>query len=328
MAVVRCKIMDDHRASEDENAVRFIELYRVITDSDTDTPATILEDPNEDIPRVGDPHPVNTQTTVKSRRVTFTGARNVYTLEVSYDNAADTNQPGGGGGGGGQIDVLQVTLTNWWEDYIQEYAYDGRERKQRMANSSGDPIKYEARRPHPMITISSVTKDPFLANIVGSVGSVNSDRVSWLGLDFLPEQLLFDSYDATSSGNKTWRETFVFKAKLVHEPDEYGDDIFDGRGRAAGWQPFILDAGLWEWAVENGELKRRPIYPIDKDGGKPASRPVTEPWPLDGNAKAIPRDKIKQDRVYNKWNVYPKMLFKAFKFDFTVLLTEEKQRLG
>ena len=321
MAVLTCKIMDDHRASEDEKALKFTEMYRVITDSDTDTPASILDESNEDIPQVGDPHPVNTSVLVKERRVTFTGARNVYHLEINYDNSAPDGG-GGGGGGGGIIEVMQVTLTNWWEDYILEYVNDGQGAKIRMANSADDPIKYEARRPHPMITVSSVTKDPFLANIVTAVGSVNMKRVSWLGLDFWESQLLFDSYDATSIGNNKWRESFVFKSKLVFEPEQYGDDGFQ---RQAGWQPWILDAGLWEWVQEGGEEKRRPIRPVNKQGDKASTKPVTEPWPLDGVGQALARDDIKQNRVFKQWSIYPKINFDGFRFDWTKILTDEKR---
>ena len=121
MAVLTCKRMDDHRGDESDQNRRLIEMYRIITDSDSDEPSTILDDPLETIPRVGDPHPIDAEVTVKNRRVTFTGARNVYTMEVTYDNNVDSQSPSGGGGGGA-IEVLEVTLGSWWEDYILEYA--------------------------------------------------------------------------------------------------------------------------------------------------------------------------------------------------------------
>jgi hypothetical protein len=146
--------------------------------------------------------------------------------------------------------------------------------------------------------------------------------VTWLGLDFWPGQLLYDSYDATSSGNKTWRETFIFKAKYQVEPDQY--DNRNPWGRLGGWQPWILDAGLWEWADQNGEKVKRPISPVDKEGGKPANRPVTEPWPL-FNGQAIPRDEIEKRRQFIKWTIYPEVDFGFLKFDWTKILTDEKQ---
>ena len=120
MAVLTCKIMDDHRGDENDKQRQLIELYRIITDSDTDNPSTIMDDPNGDIPQVGDPHPTDPLVTVKNRRITFTGNRRTYTMEVTYDNNSSSQDPGGGGGGG-EVKVLEVTIGAWYEDFIQEY---------------------------------------------------------------------------------------------------------------------------------------------------------------------------------------------------------------
>jgi hypothetical protein len=333
MAVVTCNIMDDHRADEDDQRIQFIELYRVITDSDTDTPADILNDSNENIPRVGDPHPVNADTIVKNRRVTFTGSRKVYTLEVTYDNSLNAGDPGGGGGGGA-VDVFQVTVGAWYEDYIMQYDVNGVP----IRNSAGDKIKYQNRRAHPMITVSAQTQAPRMGLFLQNLDRVNDAQVNWLNgqLIFLENQLLFDSYNAQSIGNNTWREDFVFKAKLVVSPtnDTAGLLNVEGKGagnrppqiRNAGWQPYLLDAGYFEVWIEAGEKVKRPIRPLEKDGGKVPTQPVTTEWPLDSGGGALTREQVEEGKVfYRNFKVKEKFNFNVFNFDFTQVLTDKNK---
>jgi len=334
MAVISSKRRDNKRGTENDSTRQLVEEY-IINVASSDEPSTIMDSEHEDVPKVGDPHPTDPNVTVKSRRLRPTANREWYIMEVSYDNNSSSQSPGGGGGGGGDIEVLEVTLGSWWEDYILEYAINvnapaigagPNDHKIRIENSAKDPIKYEARRPHPLLTISANTKDPALDKFLTGVGCVNDAVVTWLGITFEPGQLLFDSYNAVSIGNNTWREDFVFKSKFVFAPDEYGDE---GRNRKAGWQPWILDAGLWQWKDEGGTEKRVPIYPINEETGKPSNKPVTEPWPLDGDGHALPRDEIRKRRVFKEWIIYPSINFNAFQFDWAAILTEKKaEQLG
>lgn len=325
--------MDDHRADEDDQRIQFIELYRVITDSDTDTPASILDDSNEDIPRVGDPHPTNTSTVVKNRRVTFTGARNVYTLEVTYDNSVNAENPGGGGGG--NVEVFSVVVSSWYEDHIMQYDVNGVP----IRNSASDRIKYQDRRAHPLITISSQTQDPKMKTYLNNLDRVNDAQVSWLNnqLEFGIDQLLFESYNSSSIGNNTWREDFVFKAKLVVSPTNETAGLLnvEGKGagnrppqvRDAGWQPYLLDAGFFEVFIENGIKVKRPIRPVEKDGDKAPTQPTTTEWPLDSGGGALTREQVEAGKVfYRNFQVKEKFSFNIFNFDFTQVLTEKNKK--
>jgi len=328
MAVVSCKRRDNKRGNETDSTITLNDEYIILVDSTDDEPSTIYSSSHEDIPKVGDPHPVDPNVTVKTRRVRPIGNadatnRLYYIMEVTYDNNSSSQDPGGGGGGGDQINVLEVTIGAWWEDFIQEYdvgreAQDGPE-KRRLENTAKDPIKYEGRRPQPLITISAQTQDPGLGGFVHALGTVNSDRVNWLGMEFLQDQLMFDSYNATSVGNNTWREDFVFKGKYIVSPKSYGDGQ-----REAGWQPFFLNAGVWQWIEKDGEDQYSPIYPKDKNGQKNSTKPVSEPWPLDINGVAIPRQDIEEKKVFLNFQVFPRTNFaQSFKFDFASVVNDK-----
>jgi hypothetical protein len=325
--------MDDHRFTENEDSTQFVESYRIITNSDSDTPATIKNDPNEDIPKIGDPHPVDTETIVKSRRVTFTGNRRTYTMEVTYDNKAPDGG-GGGGGGGGSVDVLDVDVGHWYEDHIMQYDVTG----QPITNSAQDRIKYEERRSHPMITITAKTTAPRMNLFLQNLDRVNDAPVNWLNnqLQFGIDQLLFESYNAKSSGNNTWSEQFVFKGKLVVSPTDNSANQLnvEGKGagkqppqiRDAGWQPYLLDSGYFEVFIEDGVKVKRPIRPIEKEGDKRPTQPTTTEWPLDSGGGALTREQVEAGKVfYRNFQTKDRFNFNLFNFDFTSVLEEKKK---
>jgi hypothetical protein len=331
MAVIKCKRRDTKRGTENDKQRSLIDEYIIQVDSTDDEPSTIYESSFADIPQVGDPHPVDPLVTVKSRAIKHTDNRLWYVMDVSYDNSVDTSGPGGGGGGGGPIEVLQVTVGVWFEDYIQEHILDAQGGKgELLMNTAGSPIKYESRRPHPLITITSQTKDPGLGDLIALVDTVNGQFVNWLGMKFEVDQFLFDSYQATSVGDNTWSENFVFKAKVFQGPVNYDDENNNVNKVNGGWQPFILNAGLWEWKEnDQGEQERGPIYPVDRDGNRTSNKPVTEPWPLDKEGFAIPRQDFAQKVHFLKPKMKRRENFAKFNFDFTKILTDDKiKQLG
>jgi hypothetical protein len=330
MAVISCNITDEHRGDENDQTRQLIELYRIQTDNE-DKPSEIYDDPFPGIPRIGDPHPIDPLVTVKSRRVTWTGNRNWYTMEVMYDNNSSAQDSGGGGGG---VEVLSVQVSAWYEDYILEFDVNGRP----IRNSASDKIKYQSRRPHPLITVSAQTREPKMKDFLQNLGKVNSDFVSWLNgqLEFKVDQLLFDNYNAQSIGSNTWKEDFIFKARLVTSPTNGSANILDveGKGagqppqaiRDAGWQPFLLDAGLFEVFIENGVKVKRPIRPVEKEGDKRPTQPVTSDWPLDSGGGAQTREQVEEGKVfYRNFQTYERFNFNLFQFDFTKVLEEKKK---
>jgi hypothetical protein len=324
MAVIYAERRDNKRGSETDQSRQLIDEYIIQVDSDADEPSTIYDSSFANLPQVGDPHPTDPLVTVKSRRVIPTANRRWYTMEVTYDNNLNNNGSGGGGGGG--IEVLKVTFSNWMENFILELDYSSENGGigRIFQNSAGDPIKYEATRPHPMITISSQTKDPSFDSTLFQVGQINRNEVNWIpGLSFGRHQLLFENYSATSVGNNTWQEDFVFKAKFIPRPKVSEGE--EGRLRSAGWQAFLLDAGFREVVDTEDGPELRPIQPKEKADGKPANKPVSSAWPLKAG-KAIARENFVDDIVFLEFQVYPEMDFSQFNFDFTSLFTDKQER--
>jgi hypothetical protein len=335
MSVIKATRKDDKRGTDDENKRQLIDNYIIEVDSTSDEPSTIYDSQFSDIPQVGDSHPTDPLVIVKTRTVKATQNRLWYEMEVNYDNSAEGGDQGGGGGGGGPVEVLQVSVTSWYEDFIMETDVNGIP----IRNSATDKIKYQSRRPHPLITISAQTKAPRMKDFLQNIGRVNDGFVSWLNnqLQFLTDQLMFDQYNAESIGANNWKESFVFKARLVPSPTNNTAALLNkpakGKGvppkpvREAGWQPELLDAGFFETFIEDGVKVKRPIRPVEKEGDKPPSSPTTSEWPLNSGGIALSREQIEAGKVFfRSFQTYEKFNFNLFQFDFTLVLEEKKKK--
>jgi hypothetical protein len=318
----------EKRADEDDKVRTITEVYIVKTDTDSDDQSVIMNSGFGGnsatgaiaLPQVGDSHPTDSLVTVKSRSLEPTDNRKTWNMTVSYDNALDSLSTGGGGGGGGP-QVLKVTIGKWEESYIMEVDVKG----ERFQNSAGDKIKFESTRPQIMMTFSSQTKDPDFVKFQGLQGTVNKNDVRWLGFNFVSDQVLFDEYKATSVGNNTWQEDFIFKMRRV-------PDVSQGTGLDAspiwGWQPRLLDAGYNELLNVDGDKQLTPILPRPSAGAKRAKSAVTQEWPL-LEGEHIPADDIDFSKVFLQFNSYIQSDFTAFDFDFESILSgDEQQQLG
>ena len=193
-------------------------------------------------------------------------------------------------------------------------------------NSANDKIKFASTRPQIQISFSSTTKDPSFIRYQGLQGTVNKGAVKWLGFNFLPDQVLFDEYRATSIGNNTWQEDFIFKMRQV--PDVNNRDGANAP-RKWGWQPNLLDAGFNQLVKNNGIDESMPILALQKDDDPSPKRAVTQPWPLDGAGVALAANKIDDNKVFIEFKAYASEDFSAFQFDFESILTRnEQQQLG
>jgi hypothetical protein len=220
---------------------------------------------------------------------------------------------------------LTVSIGKWDESFTLEMDY--RDDPERVMNDAGDALRLEATRPQFMMTISSITEAPRLSDFFRYQGKVNTDVVTWLGFNFGPDQLLFDEYKATTIGSNVWREDFIFKGKKV--PD-YISAAKDGKNTDAGWQPQLLNAGYRE-INDNGNPV--PIKPRKTPGDQKSNEePVTAPWPLDIDGKALARSELKEpDKiVFKEFVAYPRsdkpFDGDLFQFDFTKVLTRRQQR--
>ena len=214
MAVLSCTRKDKISGQDEDKKTGYKEEFKVIVELG-DEPATILNSPNSDVPKKGDPHPVDPLATVKSRSVKETAARTVWILMVNYEFAfEDSGEDNGGGGGGTSGTVLQIYGGNWYEDYIAEQDSKGK----RYENSAGDPIEKQYTRPHPTFTVVSTSREFLVPQYIFEVGQVNNFSYSMLGITFRKKTLKFDSFDFSSNGDGTWTYTYVFKAKLVARP--------------------------------------------------------------------------------------------------------------
>ncbi len=317
----------EKRADEDDKVRSITEVYIVKTDTDSDDQAVILNSGFSGnsatgaiaLPQVGDSHVTDTLTTVKSRSLEPTDNRRTWNMTVSYDNAVDSLNTGGGGGGGPQ--VLKVTIGKWDESYIMEVDYN----KKDFRNSATDKIKFESSRPQIQMTFSSQTQDPDFVKYQGMQGKVNKNLVEWLGFKFLADQVLFDEYRATSVGNNTWQEDFIFKMRQVPDTSPGSDPD----KREWGWQPKLLDAGFNELLDINGQKQLSAIKAPQKRGDTKPPRPVTQEWPLDGAGVALAADQIEASRIFLHFQAYASVDFQAFDFDFESILTRnEQQQLG
>jgi len=320
MGIVSVKRTDKKMGSEKTNSRTLTDEYWVTTNSPNDEPSTIYDSNFNGIPQIGDPHPTDPLVTVIGRDVSPTKNRLKYLLKVSYSNEVSSDQGGGGGGGGGSIEALKVTVDSWTESIVLESDYSKTPKV--FKDKAGSKLKYQQNIYHTMITITAQTKDPDFRGFQNLEGLVNSSPVRWLGLDFLRDQMLFKKYRASSIGNNTWAETFVFLGRKMPSLESVTVD----EDRTAGWQPQILNAGLWELVEKGGEKKREPIKTVTKKGDKINNRPVTSPWPLDLEGVHIPLDDIDKDRVFLQFQTYFRSNFSlAFDFDFTKILTGDVQ---
>jgi hypothetical protein len=309
MSVLTCKRRDRKRATEDSNVRSLVDEYIITTSSASDDQSTILDSNLKTIPRPGDAHPNDPLVTVKTRSLRETGNRTKWIMTVNYSNQSDSSDQGGGGGGSGQI--LKVSVTAWRENFILEKDFKDKP----VRNSANDKIKLEMTRPHPEITINTITKNPNFS-LVNNVGMVCDGPVNWLGFNFKAAQLLFDDFRVTSIGNGQWSADYVYKAKQVPDLD-YG-----APERNVGWQPQLLDAGFWELNDDGDPIL---IYEKKRDGIR-TGRPVTQEWPLDGGGKALERDNIEKQRRFLTFKGYQTMGFGVFVFDFNSLFARQPGR--
>ncbi len=300
MSVTYAKRRNTLTGNDDANVRTIIDIYIINVNAVIDDQSTILSSNFADIPQVGDQHPTDSLVTVKRRSVDRSGNQLTWEMTVTYDNKSDSNDQGGGGGGGGQI--IKVAITAWEEQFIMESDFKGN----LIQNTAKDKLKLEMSRFHPQITITKVTQNPNL-KVVKDVGGVNKAQVNWLGFSFSKDQLLFAAYNTDSIGNNTWNEQFVYKARLVPNLDSKtsSNEI------TKGWQAQILDAGFNQ--IINGG--RTPIYVLNKDG-KATTRPVSQPWPLNGGEALKPED-IENDRKFLEFQSQRRIGFGQFNFDFS-----------
>ena len=315
MAVISCTRKDKISGQDEDKKTGYKEEFKVIVESG-DEPATILNSPLESIPKKGDPHPVDPLATVKSRSVKETASRTVWTLMVAYEFAFDEAEDNGGGGGGSTSGtVLQIYGGNWYEDYIAEQDSQGK----RYQNSAGDPRQKTNTRPHPTFTVVSTSRDFLVPRYIFEVGQVNNFSYSMLGITFKKKTLKFDSFDFSSNGDGTWTYTYVFKAKLVARPVISEEVREVGAQRSAGWTDYQLDAGYREL---NDQKALVPIIPKDQDSKKTSS-PVSSPWPLDGEGKALRREDFKDSLNWIPFEEFPETGFRIFRWDWSKLLSPE-----
>jgi len=294
----------DDKSGDDNGSLRKLkDIYRIVVDSASDDQSTILNSNFAGIPQVGDAHPKDPLVTVKSRTVKNTDNRLHWIMTVSYDNSR-----GGLSDSGSDNDeagtIINVQIGTWTESYTAQKDFDDK----LYQDSANGKIKVELERQHTTITVTKQTTNPNL-QIAEMKGRVNSAPVNWLGFNFNNDQLLFSDYTANSLGNNNWQEVFSFKGRKV--PDLIS--VTPDEELSKGWQLQILDAGFFE-ILENG--KRVPIYIKQKDGKK-ATRPVTQPWPLDGGGKAIPQNSIDDLRIFLDFRSVLNMPFNTFAFDFS-----------
>ena len=317
----------EKRADEDDKVRSITEVYIVKTDNDSDDQSVILNSGFGGnsatgaiaLPQVGDSHPTDSLVTVKTRSLEPTDNRKTWNMTVSYDNSVDSLSTGGGGGGG--LTVLKVTIGKWDETFIMEVDYN----KKDFRNSATDKIKYESTRPQIQMTFSLQTQDPDFVKFQGLQGKVNKAVVDWLGFKFLPDQVLFDEYRATSVGNNTWQEDFIFKMRQVPDTSPGSDP----NKRDWGWQPRLLDAGFNELLDINGQKQLSAIKAAQKQGDTKPPRAVTQEWPLDGSGVALAADQIEAGRIFNEFKAYASDDFSKFDFKFETILTRnEQEQLG
>ena len=318
----------EKRADETEKVRTITEVYIVKTDTDSDDQSVIMNSGFGGnsatgaiaLPQVGDSHPTDSLVTVKNRSLEPTNNRKTWNMTVTYDNSVGALNTGGGGGGGPV--VLKVTIGKWDETFIMEVDYN----KKDIRNSATDKIKYESTRPQIMMTFSSQTQDPNFTTFQEMQGTVNKAPVNWLGFKFLVDQVLFDEYRATSVGNNTWQEDFIFKMRQV--PDTSGGGGGD-TPRIWGWQPRLLDAGFNRSKNSDGKDEYRPICPRPTAGEPESKNAVTQPWPLDGDGGALAADEIGDSRIFIEFQTYKKTDFSKFDFKFETILTrDEQEQLG
>jgi len=300
---VTVSVRRDDKTGDDNAALRKLkDTYRIEVDSASDDQSTILNSNFAGIPQVGDSHPKDPLVTVKSRTVKNTENRLHWIMTVNYDNSRGGLQDQGSDDESGTI--INVQIGTWTESYTAQKDFDD----QLYQDSANGKIKVELERQHTEITITKQTTNPNL-QISDMVGRVNAAPWNKLGFNFNKDQLLFSAYTANSLGNNNWTEVFTLKGRKV--PDLISvtaDEEF-----SKGWQLQILDAGYFE-ILDNGS--RVPIY-VQQADGKKATRPVTQPWPLDGGGKAIPQDSIDALRQFLDFRSVLSMPFNTFAFDFT-----------
>ena len=103
------------------------------------------------------------------------------------------------------------------------------------------------------------------------------------------------------------------------------DQIQNGeRGTVGNWQPWLLNAGVWQ-LLENdeGQKVRMPIFPTNEEGDQTSNTPVSEPWPLSKEGQAIPLAEIKDKVEWFNPQMFGRSSFANFQFDFTLVLSDE-----
>ncbi len=304
MAVTYAERRNTLTGSDDANVRTIIDIWIVNVSLVTDDQSTLMTSNFAGLPQVGAAHPSDNLVTVKGRSFDRSSNHLQWEMTVTYNNASDANDQGGGGGGGGQI--IKVQISAWEERYIMESDFS--KKTKRLENSAKEALKLEISRFHPQITITKITQNPNL-QVVNNVGAVNSGRWIELGFVFEPDQLLFAAYNTDSLGNNTWQEQFVLKAKLSKDFTSSGGGDTD-----KGWQPFLLDAGF-------SQLINKELVPIrvKNDQGEYKGRPVSKPWPLNGNGIALKIEEIEANTNFIEFQAYRKTNFGQFNFDFAPL---------
>lgn len=322
MAVLSCKRRDEIEGSDTGEQRSYPEEWIVRVELG-DEPATILTSSFEDIPQIGDPHPIDSEATLKRRSVKYTDNRTVWILNTVYEKSVGSEADNSGGGGSG-LQVLEFSGGAWDEVYTMEQDQDGKP----VINSATDKFEYNSTRYHPLFRIVARSQEYKVKDYIYDVGSTNSAPWSILGLRFPKETLLFDDFDFKNLEFGWWEYSFTIKARMVSEPVPWSASPLDGlqprqqgEARSAGWVAFLLDAGYREL---NDQGSLIPIRPQDDDGKRTGS-PVSSPWPLDGGGRALKRENF-GDGVWLEYKEFPTMNFSKFNFDFASLLTPEALR--
>lgn len=317
MAVISCKRSDEVTADDTGEQQAYKEVFKVKV-ADGDQPANIVLSNHPDVPKVGDPHPVDPRATLKKRSISPTKNRTEWLLNVEYVYSLEAAEDGGGGGGSG-MQVVSLSGGAWSETIIVEQDQKGKAYR----NSAGDSFEKETTIYHPTFNITARSREFLVPRYIYDVGSVNNSSWSLLGMTFQKNVLMFADFNFNNLENGWWEYNFQLNARLLSEPVKYdgNQEKQKGEDRSAGWVAWLLDAGYRE-LDDNGALI--PIIPKDQNGKK-TSQPVSSPWPLDGGGKALKKEDFEKAQ-WLPFNEYPATGFYKFRFDFDSLLTPEALR--
>ena len=281
MAVLAVQELYESRSTELKTEGKLSHTRAFIVQTSKDD-ASLVAATAAGIPAIGDGHADGQSRVASVAAKTKGGEPGVFVVTVKYNNDMEKEKVE-------EIDpVSQDQTESWGTEERTHYATTDKGGNE-ILNSAGDRYDEPIEVPQVNPTLTIKRNEPYFnASTAFSYNNSLNDR-TFRGGDQGKWRVRITAEQSRQDFTDYWKVTYVFS---------YNEN---------GWQPNILEAGLYQKydAARTGAAPNIVRSPCTEHGdGSRIGTPVRQPVPLDALGKQIDPDTLPGTAVYTQWDIY------------------------